>query len=422
MFTELRNKKDVKTGKKQKGYELTLYRTDAAWAAAIIAAFIVCLELFYRMIVDYNGKYESDMHYYAVSNVTSGEPHDRFLGVLFQFFYDINQTTLEINIYLAAVICAIIIVNFLVIRYYLKDDGMLDKVPRPVRQFFSVATLFIGPIYVPVLHEWYYRKSFESFAWHSPTQQSMTLFAMIASICFLRMYLRHEERGVKPLDWTAAMLTVLLATTVKPSFTMNLMAAVVVMFIVDLIRGGKDGVLKRFRNLFIMGCSLIPSGLYMIWLHTHEFTNSTQHGEEHKVIFDFAHTLNYEHLWAAILFGMTFPIVVAVFNTERFRDPKYRFALYIFVMGVLQWAFITETGKRGNYGNFGWGRVYGTYFITLVSTVIAMEAYYNENSKFAKNKKLRNIFFILLGIVLAASILSQLNYFRLILTGHGYMH
>ena len=250
----------------------------------------------------------------------------------------------------------------------------------------------------------------------------MTLYAMIASLCFLKMYIDYEKTGVRPGWWVATTLTVLLTTTCKPSFTINLMMSVVVMFVIDLIRGGADGFLKRLMRLFVMGLTLIPSGLYIIWLHTGEFTEASKSGEEHRVIFDISHVINYEHLWAAILFGMLFPIVVCLLNGRKFRDPKYRYALYIFVMGVVQWAFITETGKRGNYGNFGWGRVYGTYFITLIASVIAMENYDDSESIVCDNKRARALYFVVLGAVLTLSILSQLKYFRLILTGHGYMH
>ena len=49
--------------KKLRDREVTLSLNiyDFAWIAAIAAVSAVCLELFYRMIVNYNGKYESDI-------------------------------------------------------------------------------------------------------------------------------------------------------------------------------------------------------------------------------------------------------------------------------------------------------------------------------------------------------------------------
>ena len=404
---------------KRKSLTMTLYASDFVWAAAIAALFVVTLELFYRMIVDYNGKYGSDVRYYVVENVKEGIEHDRLLTILFQFFYDINQGTLEANIYLAAVIAAIVVVNYFFIRYLLRASGPGVEVPRYAIQFFSVAMLFIGPMYVPVLHEWFYKKSFQSFAWHSPTQQSMTLAAMIAAMCFMKMYSGYEEQGVKLPWWIATAVTTLIATSCKPSYTISLCVAVVVMFIVDLIRGGREGLGRRFGRLFLMGCSIIPSGLYMILLHTSEFSEGEQFGEEHKVIFDIAHVLNYEHLWAAVIFGIAFPLLVFCMCRRKFKDDRYRFILYIFVMGVLQWALIGETGTRGNFGNFAWGRIFGSYMITLAACAAALEMIYDKSSKETRFRKVR---LAAVGVVLIWSVLSQLYYFRLILTGHGYLH
>ena len=406
--------------KKRKKYELTLYGTDFAWAAAIAAIFVVTLELFYRMIVDYNGKYGSDVRYYVVDTAVSGERHDRIITVLFQWFYNINQGTLEANIYLAFVIAAIVVVNFAAIRYFIKKDGYEKKVPRYAIQFFSAAMLFIGPMYVPVLHEWFYRKSFPSFVWHSPTQQSMTLFAVISAICFIQMYSEYEKGGISLKSWMTTMLTTLIATGFKPSYTISLCFAIVVMFIVDLIRGGKDGFLWRLWQLFMMGCTAVPSGLYMLWLQFTEFEEGTQFGEEHRVFLDISHVFKYEGLWAAVLFSIAFPLAVFCISHSKFRDSKYRFALYVFIMGVLQWAVLDETGTRGNFGNFTWGRIFGCYLITLAACAAALELYYDK--KRSGGGRSRKIRIAAVSIILCWSIASQLFYFWMILSGRGYWH
>lgn len=407
--------------KKLRDRELTLSLNiyDFAWLAAIAAVSTVCLELFYRMIVNYNGKYESDIGYYALERTQSTEPQERLVGIICQWLYDINQSTLEINIMLALVIAAIIAVNFFVIRFYLKEDGLAGSVPRHAVQFFSVAMLFIGPIYVPVIHEYFYRKSFSSFCWHSPTQHFMTLFAMIAAVCFLKMYMTYDTDGVSPVWWIATLVTTFLATTSKPSYTIGLVVTIVIMFIAELIRKGADGFLVRFRRLFIMGLSVVPSGLYIIWLNKRQFADNTQFGEEHEIVFGLGPLLNYERPWAALLFGITFAIAVFALNFRKFRDTKYKFALYTFVIGTLQWATISETGTRANFGNFSWGRMFGCYFITLTACAVFLEMYYNKDLFGSRSK--RTAVMVIIGLILAASITCQLYHFGLILTGHGYM-
>ena len=412
------SKKEPGLLQNKNGINLTLYGADFAWAAAISAIFVVTTELFYRMIVDYNGKYVSDVRYYVVENPASGEQHDRLITILFQWFYDINHNTLEANLYLAAVIAALVIVNFVAIRYFIKEDGAEAIVPRHAIQLFSVLMLFIGPMYVPVVHAFFFRKSFSSFAWHSPTQQSMTLFAVIAAVCFMKMYSGFEHGKLSAGWWTATAVSTLIATGFKPSYTISLCLTIVVMFVADLIKGGRDGFAVRFRQLFIMGCAAVPSGLYMIWLHTREFEEGTQFGEEHKVILDISHVMAYDHLWAAVIFGIAFPIVVFCILHSKFRDSKYRFALYIFVMGILQWALLDETGTRGNFGNFTWGRLFGCYFITLAASAAALELFFDKKS--SDNGSHRKIRIAVVSIILCWSVLSQLYYFWLVLSGRGY--
>jgi len=412
------SKKEPRLLQNKKGFDLTLYGTDFAWAAAITAIFVVTIEMFYRMIVDYNGKYTSDVRYYVVETPVSGEEHDRLITILFQWFYDINHNTLEANLYLAAVIAALVIVNFAAIRYFIKDDGAEALVPRYAIQLFSVLMLFIGPMYVPVVHEFFFRKSFASFAWHSPTQQSMTLFAVIAAVCFMKMYSGYEDGKLSASWWTATAVTTLIATGFKPSYTISLCLTMVAMFVADLIKGGKEGFVRRLGQLFIMGCAAVPSGLYMIWLHSREFEEATQFGEEHKVILDLSHVMLYDHLWAAVIFGIAFPIAVFCIMHSKFRDSKYRIALYIFVMGILQWALFDETGTRGNFGNFTWGRLFGCYFITLAASAAALELLYDKKSSDSGSR--RKIRIAVVSIILCWSVLSQLYYFWLVLSGRGY--
>lgn len=414
------DRKLLKKNRFSDGYSVRIYPWDLVWAAAMGVMFALCLELFYRMAVNYNHKYPSDLYYYAVQNPRTHDEKGRFIGELFEFFYNINEEVFEAAVFLAFLMVGIIIANYLVIYYFVKDDGYINKVPRYSMQFFSLAAIFMGTIYVPVIFERYYKHTFKAFAWHSPTQQAMMFFALLGSICFLKMYQGYEDRKIRFGWWMGTAVLIFFSTWSKPGFTINLIFAVVLMFIVDLIRGNKKTIGKRFVKLFIIGCSLIPSGLYILWLHNASFTEGTQYGEEHAVIIDFAHVLEYDNLIGAIIFGCAIPIVVYLFNIEKFKDKKYKFALYVFAMGMVQWMLFTETGKRGNYGNFTWGRTYGIYFLTLTAAVVFIETLYDKKGKYVKNRKKRIVFLILSGIVIAWAILSQLNYFRLVLTGHGY--
>ena len=364
-----------------KGFDLRLYWTDFVWGGAILAISTICLELFYRMIVDYNDKYESDVRYYVSTRILKGEKHDRILTVIFEKLYHINENTMEANIYMAAVIAAIIIVNFMAVRFFIKDDGLIDRVPRYSMQAASLIALFTGPIYFPVLHEWYYMHSFESFAWHSPTQQSMMLFSMIATLCFLKMFLGYEER-ISAGWWLGTMVFCILSASCKPSFIVDFILSVIIFFLVELFSGGREGMGKRFAKLFVMGLSLVPAGIYTLWLQTKEFGDTTLNEGEHHIVYGLKVLLSHEHVFNEMFFGMAFALIVIAANIKRFKENKYFLTLLIFLTGVFQWGFFTETGKRANYGNFDWGRMYGNYFLSLICLALLLENIFAEDSVF----------------------------------------
>lgn len=388
---------------------------DAVYVALIALVSSVCFQLFGRMIIVYQDKYHSDIGYYVRSAADDSRPHwKRLIEFVFSKFHDIQGGTLEINIYLALVIAAIIVVNFLVIRFYLRSDGV--EPPRYVLQAASIAALFMSPIYLPGIHEYFYRFSFDSFAWHSPTQQSMVLFSLIASICFLKVFLNYEDR-VHPGWWLASALTIFLSAWSKPNFFMDLAITVVVLFIIELIVNRRISFLSRLGKLIIMGCSLIPAGVYMFILNRVEYGSEES---EDRVVFGFVNTFAQNHVKTGFVCGLAFALVVCVVNLGLLKDRKYRFAAGIFFAGILQWLFLHEEGPSAKYGNFTWGRDYGDYYLMLISVTIAILNWYSRD-RFMGGKRIpQYVYFVIIGVLLLMHLGCGLYYFYLILTGHGY--
>lgn len=398
------------------GYTVTLKLTDLIYAICVTLLSAAAFELFYRMTVRYHGKYRSDIQYY-VDIIKDGGNHDqRLLGLVFSRLYAINGTTVEICIYLALVIAGIVLMNFVFIRFFLKQDGV--AAPRSAIQLFSLTALFTGPIYFPVIHEYFYKFSFQSFAWHSPTQHSMIFFGLISVLCFLKMYLEYEK-GVHPGWWIATMLAVLLSAYAKPGFFIDLGMAVVALFLIELFTEKELPFPKRLGRLFLMGCALIPAGVYMVILQTMEFADDEESSGSHIVI-DPGHIFDKGHLLSGFICGLAFALVVIVVNHRKLLDRKYRFMFAIFVMGVLQWTLFTEVGARSTHGNFGWGRQVGNYMLTLTCVSLALENYFDRTGLFSGNRGKRIAYFTVIGILLLLHVLSQLRYFRLLLGGAGY--
>ena len=388
--------------------------TDILYAAAVAGLSSICYKLFYRMATNYHGKYPSDFPWYINLPVSEYKERYRRLGWLFDIIWRHSHEITGMVVYLAAVIGCIVLMNFVFLRFYTGQSGT----NRAALQLASLLVPFIGPVYMPGIHEFYYRWSFQIFAWHSPTEQSMILCSLIAFLCFVKMY-EESDNGVSLKNWIFAMLSGLLSAFAKPAFIIDLIVAMICLFLIDLFTVKGKSFIKRFRELFIMGCSLIPSGIYMLVIMKYSF-NGEGDLHEGEVKVDLTHVLEYKNLLAAIVCGLAFAIVVWAVNIKLLREKRYRTVFAVFLAGILQWALFVEDGDRATHGNFTWGRQIGCYLLVITAVAIAFNNLKDENFM-AGNKKARTAYFAILAVLLLLHIGSQLHYFYLICTGHGYM-
>lgn len=388
--------------------------TDVLYAAVIVAFSSVCFKLFYRFAINYHGKYKSDFPWYINLPTQQYKERYRLLGFIFDIIWRHSHEITGMVVYLACVIGCIILINFVYLKMYTKQS----EINRAALQLASILMLFMGPIYVPGFHEYYYRWSFQTFAWHSPTEQSMILFSLIAFMCFVQMY-EGSDDGVDSKRWIAAMLTGLMSAFAKPAFIIDLIIAMIVMFLIDLFTQKEKPFLKRFKELFIMGCALIPSGVYMLVIMKYSFNGE---GDLHdgEVRVDLTHVLEYNNLFAAIVCGLAFAIVVWVVNYRLIKEKRYMSVIGVFLAGVLQWTLFVEEGQRATHGNFTWGRQIGCYILMLTAISIAFNNW-KDKEFLADKPKARKAYFALLAVLAVLHICSQLHYFWLICTGHGYM-
>ncbi len=381
----------------------------------VIALFSgVCYELFYRMCIRFNDKYRSDFEWYINLPTSEYKEKHRLIGWALDLMYRNGIEVKGMVVMFAVTIACIILVNYAYISFFTKD---ISK-NRTARELFSGIMLFIGPIYVPVIHEYYYRWSFQSFAWHSPTQQEMILFSIISVICFVKLY-ENSEDTIAWKWWIATAITVFLSTFSKPAFAIDLMLATVVLFLMDLFVRNGEKLSSKFVKRFLMGLSLVPSAIYLLIIVKYNF-NGEDELQQASVNFTIEHLKKYPNLGAAIVCGLAFSIVVWLANTNLLKEKRYRTIIVIFVIGVLQWSVLREGGVRERHGNFAWGRQVACYLLTLTSIAIAIN---NWNEKdFLKDKALiRKLYFALLGFLLILHVGSQLRYFYMICRGHSYL-
>lgn len=387
--------------------------TDILYLAGTAALVSVCYRLFCRMAVEYQGKYISDMVWYVNLPTSSNKERYRLIGFVFDLMYRHGIRIPGMAAYLAVTIGLIVLANLAYLKFFREDYGE----DRLLLQAASLLMPFMGPIYVPGFHEHYYEKSFQTFAWHSPTEQSMVLFSIFAMICFIKMYEESSERvGVR--WWLLTMVTALLSAFAKPAFAIDLITAMVLMFLIDLFTDDGNPFLTRIGRRIIMGISLIPTGIYMLVVMRYEMEGQ---GAMYSgsVTVSLKHVIEYGGLAAAVICGLAFPLVVWTVNFRRIKEKRYKTVFFVFLMGVLQWTLFVEEGKRATHGNFTWGRQIGCYFLFLTSVAMAVNNWHDKDFMSGRPAA-RKAYFAGILVLLALHICSQLRYFYLVCMGHLY--
>ena len=398
----------------------------------LAALYAVTAFMFYRQTIRYNGGYKADTSIYV--NMSKEQHGVRLITWIYHWLYSLRGDTLCIALYMAAVIVLLVLANYAVIMWYLARRPLLAKAgtakhfaadpgtagsavgERAYAQAASLIMLFTGSMYLPVLHERFYKASWCTFAWHSPTQQLMILFAMLSLLLFLIIYDGYMEH-INPLAWIGLMITSLISVWAKPSFMLIFIPTVIVVFLIELAAKAKDGKTgRRFRRLFLFGLSMVPSGILILWLNSSIFGE----GSENKVAMSIGGADGFGYnIYAAAFCGLLFPAIVFLFNLRRLRELPFQIAIGMLAAGIAEWMVFHEVGTRGEHGNFAWGRQFGCYYMFVCALSLAIGNY--RDKEFLKgNKFLRACYFTVLTVTLALHVLSQMYHFYLMFRGHDY--
>lgn len=390
---------------------------DLFYLLVIIALCYICFRLFSWMIVNRNDSYKADIRTYINIALEDPDRNNRLPLVLFRFLYGISESFFYIALYLAVEIGLLVLANNFFLRDYSKAD-FGDIRYRALIEFFSIAMLFAGPIYIPKIHPMFYKGTFPIFAWHSPTQQMLTFFGVIGTIFFFRM-LENYEDGIKWRDWIPAAIFFLLSGYSKPSYILDIVPAVVVLFVIELFMKNRLDLKTKFLRLVAMGMSLVPSGIYLLILHYIIYTRPNRRGNS-DIVVSASRFNGFVPLIIAICCSVSLPLIVLLFNHRKvFKDRRYALTILIAIMGLAQWGLFSETGWRSDHGNFTWGSTIGGYMFYLTSMSIILENLKDKNF-LAGKKGLRTLYFIAVAASLALSLLSQLYYFYGIYMGRGF--
>ena len=383
---------------------------DIAYGIMLALLYAVSSFMFYRQSIRYNGGYPADTSAYVKKSI---EHHGvRLITWIYHWLYSLRGDTVLIAIYMGLVVMLTAAVNYAVIRWYHRDR--LDNAERLYAQVASLVMFVTGSMYIPGIHEQLYKASWCTYAWHSPTQQLMILFAMLSLLLFLRIYDNYMER-IDPLKWIALLITSTISVWAKPSFMLVFIPTVIITFLIELARHAREGNSgRRFLRLFLFGLSMVPAGILILLL------NSSIYGEgsENKVAVNVGGAAEY-NVYIAAFCGLLFPAIVILFNLGRLRELPIQISIGMLFFGIAEWAVFHEVGTRGAHGNFAWGRQFGCYYFFLIAGVIAYNNY-KDKDFLGGRRSARALYFAILAIALAAHVLTQTYHFYLMFRGHDF--
>jgi hypothetical protein len=227
----------------------------------------------------------------------------------------------------------------------------------------TAALLISGPINLLTFRH-LYLGYVTTTTYHSPTVQ---LLKPLALILFLRLHgnvlAEPPEPDTSPRLLNLAILSIV-TTLAKPSFTIVVLPALMVMV---LVYRRTVPVRRTLATLAVLGASV---GAVIVWQLLFLFTGAG--GEEGVGIRPLAVALAFaptpRMLVAKLLLSVAFPAIAFFFNRRAaLADRRLVFSYICFLISLLYYLLLAELGPRLYHGNFLWGAMV-SLLVVFVST------------------------------------------------------
>ena len=241
-----------------------------------------------------------------------------------------------------------------------------------------------GPWLIPGYQMGVYLNAYNGNLYHNMTVLFSRTLIPVSFVCFFRCWSARHGR-IPRKDWWGFAVSFFIVTAFKPNFAFAFLPVLAVLLLWDLIR--YKG--KYFKNEFLLGCAVLPTGLLCIWQYLVLFNNSfgqsatemLQELDENFV--DTSSGVALRFLWGAELVAvlvmylrsLLLPVYTLALQGWREKERR-RIGLFLAVEAValLEATVLVETGYRANHGNFDWGglALYPSLFALSIGLLIRM--------------------------------------------------
>ena len=271
----------------------------------------------------------------------------------------------------------------------------------------SLSMLFVFAIPIPSYlsdDRFFYIGNYVPNVWHNSTVLFLFPFALLL---FELSYKQLEKYSLKRN--TGILLLILLNLMIKPSyfFVFICVYPVLILFKYKLKKEFWWSILPLIVGFFFM--------ILEYWVIYKTALPSNK--EASSVVFlPFYRNPEFAELgWlpVSMAFSLFFPLVYTLINLPKMlKSTLFWYTFLSFVVSVLIFLFISESGPRASHGNFYWQIVICTWLCFFV-TLLSLLKDFNHSGKSVKNIVLASVFLVhvVIGIIYFVHILRTGSYY-----------
>lgn len=371
---------------------------------------IACLYLYYMQSIqplDYDNRYfQSDLPYHISMIVDDGWYYS-FTAYVYQILYLLGGNSgVLIAVFLTAMSVGTVLLTERVLA--------LGTGKREASLSLTVQALMCNLVmafFLPLAGKYRYVSYQNGNLWHNSTYLVMRLIGMATLFYYFRLEKTYGER-ISAKNWFVLAVLLAVGTGVKPSFLTVFAPALALKLLWDLFHR------VRFRQIFLLGCTVLPSLGVMLWQNAVLFGQDTGNGFHLAPWYTFS--LHADRPKVAVICSLAFPLVVALFSLKRiFSDKQYFFAWMMAGIGFFEALLLAETGSRSRDGNFLWGYLFALFFLYVYSFRVFKEMLLNRREE-KDTKVVSWIPVAICGLVFLYQLYGGIYFFLRLLGGETY--
>ncbi len=297
-------------------------------------------------------RFQSDLPLHISMIIEDGWFYSFTAYAYYALYYLGGHSTVGIALLLSICSVGSIYATERLISYIRKKDKKFEHL------LLALSLNFVMPIFIDYIGEFRYVSYQSGSIWHNSTYIVMKLFAILSVLAYLQLEKKYRE-GLTWKQWLYYSLLVTTTTGIKPSFLLVFSPIVGIFLLYDLIHGVK------FKQIFMFGSALLPSGLVILWQNMVLFGSDTGSGIEIQAWMTFSLHTAIPKL--AVLCSVLFCTLIVLGTAKKLiRDRMYLFVVLMAILGFLQALCIVESGHRVVDGNFLWGYSVALFFLFTI--------------------------------------------------------